>query len=124
MDLNLRYHPGGSHHNVIILWKVPSERDSGEMLTTAAHLLATVEEKLPVYHIRQMRKDIANRFDLLNVVIPKHFIRNVYAELTLDASADQNPSVDERVRLAVLHCDPDLIVDLRHLNKGRQVIQG
>ena len=52
-----------------------------------------------------MRKDFANRFDLLNVVIPKHVIRNVYAELTLDASADQNPSVDEQVRL---HHDPDL----------------
>ena len=89
------------------------------MLTKGAQLLKEIEERLPVYHTRQMRKDFARRFDTLNVTIPKHVIRSVYSELPLDASADQNPSIDDRVRLALLHNDPELILDLRHLNQVR-----
>ena len=51
--------------------------------------------------------------------IPKHIFQSIYAELTLDASADQNPSMDDRVRQALFGNDPDMITDLRHLNKGR-----
>ena len=51
--------------------------------------------------------------------IPKHIFQSIYAELTLDASADQNPSMDDGVRQALFGNDPDMITDLRHLNKGR-----
>lgn len=46
-------------------------------------------------------------------------MRATYAELTLDASADQNPEIDQRARMAILGEDPELIIDMRHLNKGR-----
>lgn len=46
-------------------------------------------------------------------------MRAIYAELTLDASADQNPEIDQRARMAILGEDPELIIDMRHLNKGR-----
>lgn len=51
--------------------------------------------------------------------IPPHILRSIYTTLTNDASAEQDKEIDERVRLAVLGLDPDLVVDLRHLNKGR-----
>lgn len=50
---------------------------------------------------------------------PPHILRSIYTTLTNDASADQNKEIDERVRLTVLGLDLDLVVDLRHLNKGR-----
>lgn len=53
------------------------------------------------------------------ITIPPHVLRSIYSTLTGDASADQNPGIDQRMRTAVLASDPDLIIDLRHLNKGR-----
>ncbi|ESP00199.1 hypothetical protein LOTGIDRAFT_173358 [Lottia gigantea] len=35
------------------------------------------------------------------------------------ASADQHPAMDERIKLAISTEQPDMILDLRHLNKGR-----
>ena len=50
--------------------------------------------------------------------ISPHVLRSIYATLSLDASVDQNPAMDERMRLALLG-EPGIIVDLRHLNQGR-----
>lgn len=52
------------------------------------------------------------------VSISPHVLRSMYQSLTLDAAVDQNALMDERMRMAVLG-EPDLIVDLRKLNKGR-----
>lgn len=43
----------------------------------------------------------------------------IYSELTSDATADKNPAIDKQVRQATIGDDPDLVVDLRHLNKER-----
>ena len=40
------------------------------------------------------------------------------SDLTLDMTADQNPSLDERVNTAIHAEDPDMVLDLRHLNRG------
>lgn len=45
-------------------------------------------------------------------------MRAMYASLTMDSAADQNPDMDERLRMALLG-EPGIVVDLRHLNKGR-----
>lgn len=102
-----------------IFWKVPALRDPDDMMTKAVQILKRVEPNLPVYHTRQMRRDFAKKVSIIDSTVPKHLIRSVYSELTSDASADQNPAIDERVRQAILGEDPDLVIDLRHLNKGR-----
>ena len=114
-----RYDPGGNVGGVTVFWKVQDEQEPGDMMTKAAQILKSVESNLPVYHTRQMRRDFAKRVSIIDATVPKHLIRSVYAELTLDASADQSPAVDERVRQAILSGDPDLVIDFRHLNKGR-----
>lgn len=44
---------------------------------------------------------------------------DIYGTLTGDCSAEnQNTGIDERVKLAVETEDVDLVLDLRHLNKG------
>lgn len=56
--------------------------------------------------------------NIAGIKIPPYILRSIYASLTNDATADQNPDIDERVRLSILGSDPELVVDLRHLNKG------
>ena len=53
------------------------------------------------------------------VIVPKHVFHNIYTELTEDALQDQNKEIDERMRQAIIGKNPNLVVDLQHLNKGR-----
>ena len=44
----------------------------------------------------------------------------MYCTLTGDNSAEATShQIDERIRLAIVTEDPELVTDLRHLNKGR-----
>ena len=105
---------------VNIMWRGPdSELDINEMMTQGARILKEVENQLPIYHTRQMRREFTSKFKKVGVDIPPHVVRNIYSELTGDATSDQNPSIDERVRQAIIGDDVDLVIDLRHLNKGR-----
>ena len=49
------------------------------------------------------------------------YLREMYRQLTGDTSAascDSQKAIDERVRQALHVEDPDVVVDLRHHNKG------
>lgn len=50
--------------------------------------------------------------------ISPHTMRSMYQTLTLDDAVDHNPLMDARLRMALLG-EPDIIIDLRKLNKGR-----
>ena len=116
----LRYDPGGSSSTVKYLWKVPSNISDTELMTSTTRITEALKPKLYEFHTRQMRKDFAQKFSsIAGVTIPPYLMRSIYAELTLDASSDQNPEVDQRARLAILGDDPELVIDMRHLNKGR-----
>ena len=72
------------------------------------------------FHTRTMRKDFQTSYqNIAGVTIPKHALRSIYTTLTNDATGDQNPDIDGRIRLSVLGSAPNLVVDLRHLNKSR-----
>ena len=53
------------------------------------------------------------------ITVPKYILHNIHTELTGNASQDQNKEIDEHTRQAIIGEDPNLVVDLRHLNKGR-----
>ena len=53
------------------------------------------------------------------ITVPKHVLCNIYTELTGDASQDQNKEIHKCMRQAIIGEHPNLVVDLRHLNKGR-----
>ena len=83
--------------------------------------LKKIEPLVPVFHTRAMRKQFSKDIGLLHSVdIQPHVLRHVYRTLTGDSSKEINcKEIDDRVRLAIETNDPDLILDLRHLNKGR-----
>ena len=110
----IRYDPG-----VDVLWRAPTEFDANEMMTQGARILKDVETHFPVFHTRQMKREFRENCKIMGAEIPPHEIWKIYSDLTGDASADQNPAIDERVRQAIIDDDPELVIDLRHLNKGR-----
>lgn len=115
-----RYDPGGSNTTITYVWKIPENIPDAELLTTSTRLVQGLRQNLFEFHTRQMRRDFRHKFSNLGGSrIPPHIMRAIYAELTLDASADQNPEIDQRARMAILGEDPELIIDMRHLNKGR-----
>ena len=89
------------------------------MLTKGSRIVKELEKELPEFHTRQMRREFIEHVGKLGTNIPSHLIRNVYAELSFDATKDQNPLMDERARQAVLGEDAELIIDMRHSNPGR-----
>ncbi|XP_033749002.1 uncharacterized protein LOC117333692 [Pecten maximus] len=116
----LRYDPGGSCSATIFLWKVSKDRGLSQVMNEAIKVVHHLKPRLPEYHTRRMRTDFVHRYcNLHDVTIPKHVLRAIYAETTLDATSDQNPAMDARVRQALLSEDSDLVLDMRHLNKGR-----
>ena len=116
----LKYDPGGSLGATVFLWKVPEERAVNDILNATLKVTEKLKDRLPEFHTRRMRKEFVDRYcGLHSVTVPKFILRSIYSELSLNASSDQNPTVDSRVRQAILAEDPDMVLDLRHLNKGR-----
>ncbi|XP_053376613.1 uncharacterized protein LOC123531671 [Mercenaria mercenaria] len=114
----LSYDPGAGLGKVVFLWCVPENRSPVEMMSSAARIHKTLETKLPQYHTRQMRKEFVKTYTGMTD-IPPHVMRAIYSDLTLDATACQNPAIEARLRHAVLTDDPDVAIDLRSLNPGR-----
>ncbi|XP_052223761.1 uncharacterized protein LOC127839434 isoform X1 [Dreissena polymorpha] len=113
----LTYSPGGQHLNIVLVWRTP---EGGGELNESMQLYEKIRPLLPQFHTRQMKVDFRTKYtNLGGFKIPAAELRNMYADLTLDASADQNPALDERIRQAILADDVNLVTDLRHLNKGR-----
>ncbi|CAC5376627.1 unnamed protein product [Mytilus coruscus] len=120
----MKYSPGGSFGTVIFFWKTPEGRKEDEIMTSAVKVVSRLKPSLPEFHTRQMRREFFTKFCHLPVsatgnTVPPYILRAIYRELTLDATADQNKALDERVRQALLAEDSDLVTDLRHINPGR-----
>lgn len=116
----LQYSPGGPGGSVVVLWRTPEERDSvNEVLNMSLKVVENVKPLLPEYHTRFMKSQFLKKISNLQVKLTPAILRFIYSELTLDASADQNPALEERIRQAIMSEDADLVTDLRHLNKGR-----
>ena len=79
-----------------------------------------LKEYLTEYHTRQIKKYFISRYCNLNAQnVPKSLLWAIYSDLKVDSTALQNISVVTRVQKAITACDPNLIIDLRHLNTGR-----
>ena len=118
----LTYDPGSSLGKTVFLWKIPDAcTTSKESNSRSIQIYEVIRDRLPEYHTRQMRKDFTTRYCGLNAChkIPKYILRSIYSELSLDATAQQNPALDARVQNALLADDPDLVLDMRHMNPGR-----
>lgn len=117
----LTYNPGGSVGLILFIWSVPKDRLPQEIANSSIEVFEKLRHLLPEYHTHEMKKQFSKRFCNLHASpnIPPHILRAIYSELTCDASALQNPTLDSRVRQAILSEDSELVLDMRHLNRGR-----
>ena len=92
-----------------------------EISNALARFQATVHPSIPKYHTPAMRRQFMDQVKLLiGGQVPPHVCRNIYRSLTGDNSAEITSSeIDKRIKLALETNDPDLIMDLCHLNSGR-----
>ncbi|XP_062575399.1 uncharacterized protein LOC134237312 [Saccostrea cucullata] len=116
----LKYNPGGSVGASVFIWRVPTDRSVQEIINEGSRTIENLKPRLLEYHTRRMKSDFTRKYGGLHACqTPKHILRSIYKELTHDASVDQNPSIEYRIQEAISSEDPDLVIDLRHLNTGR-----
>ena len=66
-----------------------------------------------------MQGQFQKQVKLLSSLSPPHVVRHIYKSLTGDTCSELLcQEIDECVQYAVEIDDPDLVIDMQHLNKG------
>ena len=115
-----QYSCGNAVGNFYFIWKI-GEGDGDDMkMTHSNRLTATIKKEIPIYHTRQMRREFSMKFGSVANAKPV-YLREIYRQLTHDASAPINiatSEIDERAKLLLEMQDADIVVDLRDHNPG------
>ncbi len=118
----LRVAHGNNIGTYNFLWKVPVDLTEADLVASNAPVIAKIEEDLPKYHTRVMRKKFINTCSLICSNVKPAVLRYIYRTLTGDSSSADSARqqvVDSRVEQAFEMEDPDIILDLREHNKGQ-----
>ena len=100
------------------VWKVPNE---GFNQKRSDEVAGALREGMPTFHTQAMKAEFKSRFENIAKFTPA-VRRVVYRFLTGNESLPNNQvtkEVDARMMIALDSGDPELIVDLHQLNKGR-----
>ena len=84
-------------------------------------LLEFFEKQMPTFHTRAMKAELKTRFENIAKLTPA-VRRTIYKFLTDDKSLPDNQvskEVDSGMMTALDSTDPELVIDLCQLNKGR-----
>ncbi|CAG8582105.1 15847_t:CDS:10, partial [Gigaspora rosea] len=99
------YYQGNYLGTINYIWKIPVDfEDRSE--TAQARVMAAIQERLPQYFSRQMRKNVLKKYSLIQTVTPA-VLRVLYHNLTGDAAVTSNKITIE---------DPSIICDLYQNN--------
>ncbi|XP_070571401.1 uncharacterized protein [Ptychodera flava] len=111
------YAAGGNVGNFHFMWKVDTNDGEDTILTKATTLSTEIQELVPHFHTRQMRREFCDKFGKVANVKPV-YLREMYRRLTNDCTAVSS-DMDQRLQHMLDFQDPDIVVDLRELNCGR-----
>lgn len=118
----LKYNIGGSIGTSVFIWRGTTDRRVQEIVNEGSKTFENLKPCLLEYHTRSMKPDFTRKYlELHACQTPKHILRSIcmYKELTNDASVDENPSIKYIIHEAISTEDPDLLINLQHLNTGR-----
>ena len=105
---------GGSIGTVTFVWKIDQKLSDHEQRNAL-----TITKMLPKYATRDMKNTFIKKYAEVSKT-PIMVLRNIFRELTSDASAassSDEAEIDDRVaHFVLLADDPDVILDLRVLN--------
>ena len=108
---------GGRIGNINIIWKIDRSNENHDQEMGKTLLL--VNNGLPEYHTRQMRKDFIQKFSNISRV-PTEVLRQMYQDITGDDSKATNKSEENRrqrlVEILASHEDEGLVQDMRSIN--------
>uniref|UniRef100_U9TKM5 Uncharacterized protein n=1 Tax=Rhizophagus irregularis (strain DAOM 181602 / DAOM 197198 / MUCL 43194) TaxID=747089 RepID=U9TKM5_RHIID len=113
------YH--GTAQNVIYIWQINLEANETEIINKNYEVRTKLKAQLQIFHIRAMKKELIENFELQVGKCEKARLRHIISDLLGDFSASENSAsqkVDERVDIMIELGDPEFISDLRHLNSG------
>ncbi|XP_052804571.1 uncharacterized protein LOC128234397 [Mya arenaria] len=113
----IKYCPGGGVGTTFIISQVPENRSEPQMMTDAARLVQRMRGSLKEFHTRSQKKEFKRKVSNIAKVQPS-LLDYMYSELALDASAFDNPDMQQRLHVMSLG-ESGLVNDLRHLNPGR-----
>ena len=114
------YSTGNNKGNYHFVWLVPSDSSADELQSRNSSIVQEINAKMPQFHSRAMRQSFVHLFGRVASIQPV-YLREMYRQLTGDtsaASSESQKAIDERVQQALDLEDPDVVVDLRHHNKG------
>lgn len=120
--LLMTYSHGNNVGNLHFLWKV-SGSSSTEYMSRSQSTIEKAKEEIPVYHTRAMRRALFEKFGRIAPTMKPAILRGLYRELTNDVCAPSclsEAEIDERVQMVLDMEDPNVVIDLRHLNSGRK----
>ncbi|CAG8754096.1 2403_t:CDS:2, partial [Racocetra fulgida] len=113
-----RYYHRNYLGSLNFVWRIPTNPNiRSENLQAQA--IISIQNKLPQYFTRAMRKNIFAKYSLLSKITP-HVLSLLQHDLTGDVSAlenSQSKELDEHLRLMLEIGDSDILVDLR-INNG------
>ena len=104
------------------MWRV-TDSCLGETLLKNQLIIEEIKASLPMYHTRAMCSKFMQKFGWVTPSVKPAVLRYFYKDLTGDSSSSETFSqehIDEKVMQAIEMEDPDIVLDLRHLNSGRK----
>ena len=120
MTFVYRHDPDGGSSTLNFLQKVPRLFDENDRMEVAVRMVKKVKPEILVYHTRDIQNQSKTEIKLLNSSTPPHLVRHIYKTLAGDTSEETAwQEIDEFDKLTIETEDPKLVIDLRHLNKGR-----
>ncbi len=115
------YSHGSSIGNFYFIWKAPEHVSVDSCCAVNIHLVDEIKAEIPVYHTRYMKQEFYNMYGRLTPTTKPYILRSIYHSLTGDNSAARTVAeeeMDERMAEALAMEDPEIVVDLRELNKN------
>ncbi|GES76141.1 hypothetical protein GLOIN_2v1773127 [Rhizophagus clarus] len=116
-------YPHGNYLGTLnFIWREPDTNEINEDYETLkAQMIIRINDIIPVYYTRQMRKNVFQKYSLVRN-LSKPVLRMLYYDLTDDALLANDKiskEMEERLRRMMLLEDPSIIIDLR-INNGFQ----
>jgi hypothetical protein len=118
----LVYSSGNNAGNSYFIWHVP-DSSLEVALTNSQRVIEEIKQSLPVYHTRAMHSEFIQKFGRITGAVKPAVLRYFYKDLTGDCSRGETLSqdaLDKRVKQAIEMEDPAIVMDLRHLNTGKE----
>ena len=112
------YHHGNNLGTLWYIWRIPGDPDKYDPAKTK-QMTALVEQTIPEYHTREMRKQFSERFGLVINAKPS-VLNEMYQFFTNDCSRSTTEyHVSQKLKFMLDSQDPEVVFDLRDVNQGR-----